>query len=63
MEVQLASDRRRLEERVREHLAWLAELEVRWVRAGGSPAALWCLVVEGRVLEAVSAVERWEAGW
>lgn len=63
VEVQLASDRRRLEERLREHERLLAELEVRWVRAGGSPAALWRLVAEGRVSEAVSAVERWETGW
>lgn len=63
VEVQLASDRRRLEAAVEAHLRWLGELEVRWVGAGGSPAALRRLVAAGRVSECVAAVERWEAGW
>lgn len=63
VEVQLAADTRRLEERVREHLEWLAKLEVRWVRAGQSPGVLARLVLEGRVLEAAEWLDRVEAGW
>jgi hypothetical protein len=61
--VQLASDRRRLEAALEAHRAWLVELELRWVRAGESPGALWRLVAEGRAEEAAAWVERVEAGW
>lgn len=63
VEVQLAADTGRLETAVREHLAWLAEVEVRWVRCGGSPACWRRLVREGRAEEAAGWVERVEAGW
>lgn len=61
--VQLASDSKRLEEAVSEHLRWLAEVEVRWVRCGGAPADWRRLVEEGRAEEAAEWVERVEAGW
>lgn len=63
VEVQLASDRRRLEAAVEEHLRWLAETEVRWVRCGGAPAVWRRLVSEGRAAKAAEWVERVEAGW
>lgn len=63
VEVQLASDRRRLEVALEGWWAWLGEVEVRWVRAGESPAKLWRLVAEGRVAEVVEWLERVEAGW
>lgn len=63
VEVQLASDRRRLEGRLEAYRRWLAELEVRWVQLNGSPAGLRHLVAEGREAEAAELVERLEAGW
>lgn len=63
VEVQLASDTRRLDERLEAYRRWLAELEVRWVQLNGSPASLRRLVAEGREAEAAEWVERVEAGW
>lgn len=63
VEVQLASDRRRLEEQLRQYKCWLEVLECRWVQLNGSPGKFRRLVAEGRELEVAEWVERAEAGW